>query len=88
MLIEDSDSKKTTKAILMTFVDRITLDKESKSNFKIYMTFDQVVIDRLNEFMSSEPTAELNAVDSFVFDVVFELLRSSYRNIDDINQNI
>jgi site-specific DNA recombinase len=88
MLIEDSDSKKTTKAILMTFVDRITLDKESKSNFKIYMTFDQVVIDRLNEFMSSEPTAELNAVDSFVFDVVFELLRSSYRNIDEINQNI
>ena len=87
-LIEDSDSKKTTKAILMTFVDRITLDKESKSNFKIYMTFDQVVIDRLNEFMSSEPTAELNAVDSFVFDVVFELLRSSYRNIDEINQNI
>ena len=66
MLIEDSDSKKTTKAILMTFVDRITLDKESKSNFKIYMTFDQVVIDRLNEFMSSEPTAELNAVGSFV----------------------
>ena len=88
MLIEDSDSKKTTKAILITFVDRITLDKESKSNFKIYMTFDQVVIDRLNEFMSSEPTAELNAVDSFVFDVVFELLRSSYRNIDEINQNI
>ena len=88
MLIEDSDSKKTTKAILMTFVDRITFDKESKSNFKIYMTFDQVVIDRLNEFMSSEPTAELNAVDSFVFDVVFELLRSSYRNIDEINQNI
>ena len=88
MLIEDSDSKKTTKAILMTFVDRITLDKESKSNFKIYMTFYQVVIDRLNEFMSSEPTAELNAVDSFVFDVVFELLRSSYRNIDEINQNI
>ena len=88
MLIEDSDSKKTTKAILMTFVDRITFDKESKSNFKIYMTFDQVVIDRLNEFMSSEPTAELNAVDSFVFDVVFELLRSSYSNIDEINQNI
>ena len=88
MLIEDSDSKKTTKAILKTFVDRITFDKESKSNFKIYMTFDQVVIDRLNEFMSSEPTAELNAVDSFVFDVVFELLRSSYRNIDEINQNI
>ena len=87
-LIEDSDSKKTTKAILKTFVDRITFDKESKSNFKIYMTFDQVVIDRLNEFMSSEPTAELNAVDSFVFDVVFELLRSSYRNIDEINQNI
>ena len=53
------------------------------------MTFDQVVIDRQNEFMSSsEPTAELNAVDSFVFDVVFELLRSSYRNIDEINQNI
>ena len=52
------------------------------------MTFDQVVIDRLNEFMSSEPTAELNAVGSFVFDVVFELLRSSYRNIDEINQNI
>ena len=87
-LIEDCDSKKTTKAILKTFVDRITFDKESKSNFKIYMTFDQVVIDRLNEFMSSEPTAELNAVDSFVFDVVFELLRSSYRNIDEINQNI
>ena len=87
-LIEDSDSKKTTKAILKTFVDWITFDKESKSNFKIYMTFDQVVIDRLNEFMSSEPTAELNAVDSFVFDVVFELLRSSYRNIDEINQNI
>ena len=87
-LIEDSDSKKTTKAILKTFVDRITFDKESKSDFKIYMTFDQVVIDRLNEFMSSEPTAELNAVDSFVFDVVFELLRSSYRNIDEINQNI
>jgi site-specific DNA recombinase len=64
-LIEDSDSKKTTKAILKTFVDRITFDKESKSDFKIYMTFDQLVIDRLNEFMSSEPTAETNAVGSF-----------------------
>ena len=73
MLIEDSDSKKTTKAILMTFVDRITLDKESKSNFKIYMTFDQVVIDRLNEFMSSEPTAELNAVDSFTLSTMLKL---------------
>ena len=72
-LIEDSDSKKTTKAILKTFVDRITFDKESKSNFKIYMKFDQVVIDRLNEFMSSEPTAELNAVGSFVLSKILKI---------------
>ena len=72
-LIEDCDSKKTTKAILKTFVDRITFDKESKSNFKIYMTFDQVVIDRLNEFMSSEPTAELNAVGSFVLSKILKI---------------
>ena len=65
-LIEDSDSKKTTKTILKTFVDRITFDKVSKSDFKIYMTFDQLIIDRLNEFMSSEPTAETNAVGSFI----------------------
>jgi site-specific DNA recombinase len=64
-LIENSDSKKTTKAILKTVLDRIIFDKEIKSNFKIYMTFDQVIIDSLNEFMSSELTAELNAVGSF-----------------------
>ena len=73
-LIEDSDSKKTTKAILMTFVDRITLDKESKSNFKIYMTFDQVVIDRLNEFMSSEPTANSTAVGSFILPKILTII--------------
>lgn len=73
-LIEDSDSKKTTKAILKTFVDWITFDKESKSNFKIYMTFDQVVIDRLNEFMSSsEPTAELNAVGSIILPKILKI---------------
>ena len=72
-LIEDCDSKKTTKAILKTFVDRITFDKESKSNFKIYMTFDQVVIDRLNEFMSSEPTANSTAVGSFVLPKILKI---------------
>ena len=73
-LIEDSDSKKTTKAILKTFVDWITFDKESKSNFKIYMTFDQVVIDRQNEFMSSsEPTAELNAVGSIILPKILKI---------------
>ena len=72
-LIEDSDSKKTTKAILKTFVDRITFDKESKSDFKIYMTFDQLIIDRLNEFMSSEPTAETNAVGSFILPKILKL---------------
>ena len=87
-LIEDSDSKKTAKANLKTFVDRITFDKESKSDFKIYMKFNQAVIDRLNEFMTKESKAESNAVGSFVFDVVFKLLRSSCRNIDEMNQNI
>ena len=72
-LIEDSDSKKTTKAILKTFVDWITFDKESKSNFKIYMTFDQVVIDRLNEFMSSESTANSTAVGSFILPKILKL---------------
>ena len=72
-LIEDSDSKKTTKAILKTFVNRITFDKESKSDFKIYMTFDQLIIDRLNEFMSSEPTAETNAVGSFILPKILKL---------------
>ena len=72
-LIEDSDSKKTTKAILKTFVDRITFDKESKSDFKIYMTFDQLIIDRLNEFMSSEPTAETHAVGSFVLSKILKI---------------
>ena len=72
-LIEDSDSKKTTKAILKTFVDRITFDKESKSDFKIYMTFDQLIIERLNEFMLSEPTAETNAVGSFVLHKILKI---------------
>mgnify|MGYP001606678094 FL=1 len=72
-LIEDYDSKKTTKAILKTFVNRITFDKESKSDFKIYMTFDQLIIDRLNEFMSSEPTAETNAVGSFILPKILKL---------------
>ena len=72
-LIGGSVSKKTPKAILKTFVDRITFDKESKCDFKIYMTFDQLIIDRLNEFMSSEPTAETNAVGSFILPKILKL---------------
>jgi site-specific DNA recombinase len=73
VLIEAFDSNKTTKAILKTFVDLITFDKESKSDFKIYMTFDQLITDSLNEFMASEPTAELNAVGSFVLPKILKL---------------
>lgn len=56
-LLEDSDSKVAKKAILRTFVDKITFDKDSKSNYKIYMKFDDVVIAKLNEQMKKEPTA-------------------------------
>lgn len=73
-LIEDADSKKTTKAILKTFIDRITFDKETKSDFKIYMKFDQSVIDRLNEFMSKEPTADSHAVGSFNFPKILKIV--------------
>lgn len=72
-LIEDTDSKKTTKAILKTFIDRITFDKETKSDFKIYMKFDQAVVNRLNEFMAKESTAELNAVDSLTLSTMLKL---------------
>lgn len=53
------------KDILIVFVEWSILDRETKRTFKIYMAFNQLVIDRLNEFMSSEPTANSNAVGSF-----------------------
>lgn len=56
-LLDDSDSKAAKKAILRTFIDRITVDKESKSDYKIYMKFDDVVIAKLNEQIKKEPTA-------------------------------
>lgn len=60
-----SDSKADTKAIIRTFIDKITLNKETKSDYKIHMTFTQDVIDLLNERAHKEPTAGENAVGSF-----------------------
>ena len=72
-LLADSDSKAAKKAILRTFIDRITVDKDSKSNYKIYMKFDDVVITKLNEQMKKEPTAG-NAVGSFSVGTPLEIV--------------
>ena len=37
------------------------------------MTFNQLIIDRLNEFMTSEPTADSNAVGSFNFPKILKI---------------
>lgn len=59
-----SDSKANTKAILRTFIGKITFNKEMKSDYNIHMTFTEDVIDILNESAHKEPTAGKNAVGS------------------------
>ena len=66
-LIEDIGSNKITKAILKTFVDLITFDKESKSDFKIYMKVDQLIIDRQNEFMAIGANSRFTCCWLFVY---------------------
>ena len=61
------------KDILIVFVEWSILDRETKRTFKIYMAFNQLVIDRLNEFMSSEPTANSTAVGSFVLPKILKI---------------
>ncbi|WP_254907298.1 MULTISPECIES: recombinase family protein [unclassified Enterococcus] len=41
--------KNEVKKIYRTFIDKITFDKLNKEDIKIYMKFDQLVIDQLNE---------------------------------------
>lgn len=64
-VITDATPKATVKAILRSFIEKITFDKETKDNFKIYMRFNQTVIDKLNEYKNKETTADKNAVVSF-----------------------
>lgn len=73
-LLTDTNSKVATKGILRAFIDRITFDKETKADFKIYMKFDQVVIDQLNAFMNKESTANKNAVGSLFVSSVLNLV--------------
>lgn len=63
-LIQPDTPKKTIKAILLTFVDRITFEKETKNNLQIHVTFDQSTIEKLNTYTSKEPTAGKSAVGS------------------------
>lgn len=62
--IMDSDSKADTKEILRTFIDKITFDKETKSDYLIYTHFSKEIVDRLNSLTKEEPTAGMNAVGS------------------------
>ncbi|MBL1224203.1 recombinase family protein [Enterococcus sp. BWR-S5] len=41
--------KREVKQIYRTFIDRITFDPLNKNDIKLYMTFDQTIIDQLNE---------------------------------------
>lgn len=66
-LIQPNTPKKTIKAILQTFVDRITFEKGTKNNIQIHVMFDQSTIDNLNTYTSLEPTAGKNAVGSLTF---------------------
>ena len=68
-----SDSKADTKAILRTFIDKITFNKETKSDYKIHMIFTQYVIDILNERADKEPTAGKDAVGSFYLRYMLKL---------------
>lgn len=65
-ILTDSTPKAAKKAILKTFIDKITFDKETKDNFKIYMTFNQSVVDKLNEYKNEESTANSKAVGSLL----------------------
>ena len=62
--IMDSDSKADTKEILRIFIDKITFDKETKSDYLIYTHFSKEIVDRLNDLTKEEPTAGKNAVVS------------------------
>lgn len=62
--IMDSDSKADTKEILRIFIDKITFDKETKSDYLIYTHFSKEIVDRLNDLTKEEPTAGKNAVGS------------------------
>lgn len=72
--IMDSDSKADTKEILRTFIDKITFDKETKSDYLIYTHFSKEIVDRLNSLTKQEPTAGMNAVGSFTFSAPLELI--------------
>lgn len=63
-VLADTTSKASIKAILRSFIEKITFDKETKDNFKIYMRFDQAVIDKLNTHKKAETTAGKDAVVS------------------------
>ena len=72
--IMDSDSKADTKEILRTFIDKITFDKETKSDYLIYTHFSKEIVDRLINLTKQEPTAGMNAVGSFTFSAPLELI--------------
>lgn len=57
-----SENKAEIKAILRTFIDKITFNKETKNDYQIHMTFTQNIIDILNEKAHKEPTAGKDAV--------------------------
>lgn len=63
-VLADTTSKASIKAILRSFIEKITFDKETKGNFKIYMRFDQAVINKLNTHKNAETTAGKDAVVS------------------------
>lgn len=72
--IMDSYSKADTKEILRTFIDKITFDKETKSDYLIYTHFSKEIVDRLNSLTKQEPTAGMNAVGPFTFSAPLELI--------------
>ena len=71
--IMDSDSKADTKEILRTFIDKITFDKETKSDYLIYTHFSKEIVDRLNSLTKQEPTAGKSAVGSFYLRYMLKL---------------
>lgn len=53
--------KREVKQIYRTFIDRITFDPLNKDDIKLYMTFDQTIIDQLNEHYKAVVSESMDA---------------------------
>lgn len=68
-LLEHSE-KKVVKEIYRTFIDKITFDKLNKEDIKIYMKFDETIIQQLNDIYNEVVSDDSDAA-SFVLERPF-----------------